>query len=117
MFIDGGKGKLDAAGLLCPGTIETNLANGNRIGQGRCIITDKDGDKVYAKWTCSGGNAGCKGPFTFTGGTGKFQGISGKNRFVVRIAMRALTAEVAEDSFQQIATGLAVWPKLHYTIP
>jgi len=36
---------------------------------------------------------------------------------VAAVAMRALTGAVAEDSFQQIATGLAVWPKLHYTIP
>ena len=80
-------------------------------------ITDKDGDKVYAKWTCSGNVAGSRGSFTFTGGTGKFRGISGKNQFGVRVAMRARTGAVADDSFQQSTTGLAVWPKLHYTIP
>ena len=117
LFIDGGGGALDATNLLCPGTVELNLNTGVRNGQGRCIITDKAGDKIYAKWSCRGNEKGCKGPFNLTGGTGKFMGISGDNQFVIRIAMRALAQQISDDSFQQVAAGLAIWPKLHYKLP
>lgn len=117
LFIDGGHGELDASALLCPGTIELNLNTGVRNGQGRCIITDKAGDKIYAKWTCRGNEKGCKGPFNLVGGTGKFMGISGDNNFIIRVAMRAMAGAVSDDSFQQVAAGLAIWPKLHYKLP
>ena len=117
LFIDGGHGQLDASSLLCPGTIVLNLNTGARSGQGRCVITDKDGDKIYAKWSSRGNEKGMKGPFNFVGGTGKFMGISGDNSWVLRIAMRAMAGAVSDDSFQQVAAGLAVWPKLHYKLP
>lgn len=117
LFIDGGQGQLDASALLCPGTVALNLNTGVRNGQGRCIITDKDGDKIYAKWSCRGNEKGCKGPFNLVGGTGKFMGISGDNSWLLRIAMRAMAGAVSDDSFQQVAAGLAVWPKLHYKLP
>ncbi|UCE64275.1 MAG: hypothetical protein JSU59_03790 [Nitrospirota bacterium] len=117
LFIDGGHGKLDASSLLCPGTIVLNLNTGARSGQGRCVITDKEGDKIYAKWSSRGNEKGMKGPFNFVGGTGKFMGISGDNSWILRIAMRAMAGAVSDDSFQQVAAGLAVWPKLHYKLP
>ena len=117
LFIDGGQGELDASTLLCPGTVELNLNTGERNGQGRCIITDKSGDKIYAKWACRGNEKGCKGPFNLVGGTGKFMGISGENAWLLRIAMRAMAGAVSDDSFQQVAAGLAVWPKLQYRLP
>lgn len=117
LFIDGGHGQLDASSLLCPGSIVLNLNTGARSGQGRCVITDKDGDKIYAKWSSRGNEKGMKGPFNFVGGTGKFMGISGENTWVLRIAMRAMAGAVSDDSFQQVAAGLAVWPKLKYKLP
>ena len=117
LFIDGGHGQLDASSLICPGSIVLNLNTGARSGQGRCVITDKDGDKIYAKWSSRGNEKGMKGPFNFVGGTGKFMGISGENSWVLRIAMRAMAGAVSDDSFQQVAAGLAVWPKLKYKLP
>jgi len=117
MFMEEGGGKLDASALLCPGTVEVDLVTAKRNGSGRCVITDQQGDQIYATWSCKGGNRGCKGPFQLNGGTGKFLGISGKSTCILRIAMRALGAEVAKDSFQQVAAGLAIWPKFTYNIP
>lgn len=117
LFIDGGHGQLDASALLCPGSIVLNLNTGARSGQGRCVITDKEGDKIYAKWSSRGNEKGMKGPFNFVGGTGKFMGISGENSWILRIAMRAMAGAVSDDSFQQVAAGLAVWPKLQYKLP
>ncbi len=117
MFIDGAKGSLDAASLICPATVSINLVNGERDAEGRCIITDEDGDKVWAKWSCKGDAKGCKGPFKLVGGTGKFHGITGGDTFILRIALRELVGVSSPDSFQQVAAGLAIWPKLTYTIP
>lgn len=117
LFIDGGHGQLDASTIICPGTIALNLNTGARSGQGRCVITDKEGDKIYAKWSSRGNEKGMKGPFNFVGGTGKFMGISGDNSWILRIAMRAMAGAVSDDSFQEVAAGLAVWPKLQYKLP
>jgi len=117
VFIDGGHGQLDASSLICPGTIVLNLNTGARSGQGRCVITDKEGDVIYAKWSSRGNEKGMKGPFNFVGGTGKFMGISGENTWILRIAMRQMAGAISDSSFQQVAAGLAVWPKLTYKLP
>ncbi|MFQ5931964.1 MAG: hypothetical protein ACE5MM_06125, partial [Nitrospiraceae bacterium] len=54
LFVEDGKGRLDAATMLCPGTVETNLEAGSKTGQGRCILTGGEGHKVFAKWSCTG---------------------------------------------------------------
>ena len=117
MFVDDGKGSLDAASIVCPGTIEGNLAKGTKTGDGRCIITDRDGDRVFARFTCSGDLDGCRGPFTIAGGTGKFTGISGGGEMISRIQARQITTYAGLDDVQHQGAGLAVWPALHYKIP
>ncbi len=117
LFFDREGGKLEASAISCPGTLEVNLATGSDTGTGRCIITDRDGDKAYAKWTCSGNARGCKGPFRFVGGTGKFSGISGESQFTVRVGAKMFTAITSSDSLEYFSTGLIIWPQLHYRIP
>jgi len=117
MFVDDGKGSLDAASIVCPGTIEGNLAKGTKTGDGRCIITDQDGDRVYSRFTCTGDLEGCRGPFTIVSGTGKFAGITGGGEIISRIQARQLTTYAGVDNVQQQGTGIAVWPALHYKIP
>ncbi|MGA6826436.1 hypothetical protein ACO9S2_02360 [Nitrospira sp. NS4] len=117
MFVDDGKGSLDAASIVCPGTIDGNLAKGTKTGDGRCVITDRDGDRVFARFTCSGDLQGCRGPFTIVGGTGKFAGITGEGEMISRIQARQLTMYAGVDDVQQQGAGLAIWPALHYKIP
>ncbi len=117
MFVDDGKGPLNAAAIVCPGTTEGNLAKGTKTGEGRCIITDQDGDRVFARFTCSGDLEGCRGPFTIVDGTGKFAGITGEGELISRIQARQLTTYTGADTVQQQGVGVAVWPALHYNIP
>jgi hypothetical protein len=117
MFVDDGKGSLDAASIVCPGTIDGNLAKGTKTGDGRCIITDRDGDRVFARFTCVGDLQGCRGPFTIVSGTGKFAGITGEGEMITRIQARQLTMYAGLDDVQQQGAGMAVWPALHYKIP
>jgi hypothetical protein len=116
LFVEDGKGQLDAATMVCPGTIETNLEAGSKSGQGRCILTGPEGHKVFAKWNCSGNLIMCKGTFSFTGGTGKFQGITGDNEFMARTALIQLVRTGPAEGLRE-AAGLAIWPNLRYTLP
>ena len=62
--------------------MEVNRTAGTQQGEGRCIIATKGGDFLYARWTCTGKpGEGCAGPFTITGGTGKFSKAMGESQF------------------------------------
>jgi hypothetical protein len=118
MFVATKQGALDTARLLCPGMVEVNLDDGKQSGEGRCIITAKDGDRVYAGWNCAGEHgAGCQGRFTLLGGTGKFNGITGQSDFLIRSDIAAYVADLAGESVQATARGMAVWPALTYKLP
>lgn len=78
-FNDAGEGFLYQTGVVCPGVIDTNKGIGT--ASGTCLITDKDGDKVFLGWTCKNPGSGCQGTFQWTGGTGKYTGITGNNTF------------------------------------
>lgn len=118
MFVETQKGDLDAAKLLCPGMLEINLDSGAQSGAGRCLLTGRSGDRVYALWRCAGEHGdGCTGTFTLHGGTGKFQGITGNSNFQIRSDMLAYVADLSEDSVEGSASGVAVWPALTYKIP
>ncbi len=117
MVVGNDKEALNAATMICPATIETNLATMVQSGHGRCILTDKDDNKVFAKWTCYGTPAHCKGAFTFTGGTGKFEGISGINEFFVKTDVLAFQQTGEPGMVKRAAAGEAVWPEITYQLP
>jgi hypothetical protein len=85
-FNDKGEGSpFHRAGVKCPAWFDADFNNKKSKAGGYCIITDLDGDQAYATWQ----NAGTPGPggrgpgtFQYTGGTGKYKGISGNNNFV-----------------------------------
>jgi len=85
-FNDKGEGSLfHRAGVKCPAWFDADFNNKKSKAGGYCIITDLDGDQAYLTWQ----NAGTPGPggrgpgtFQYTGGTGKYKGISGNNTFV-----------------------------------
>ena len=85
-FSDEGKGGLfHLAGVKCPAWYDLDLNKGTTGAGGYCIVTDLGGDQAYMTWENAGPTgAGAAGPgsFTFTGGTGKYSGISGTNPFV-----------------------------------
>jgi hypothetical protein len=98
--------------------IEINLNNGQQSGEGRCLITARDGAKVYAIWRCAGEHlSGCTGTFTLNGGTGRFKGITGHSDFEVRSELAELATTAGEQSVAGTASGVAVWPALTYKIP
>lgn len=82
-FNDKGPGSLfHRAGVRCPAYFDADLNNKKSKAAGYCVISDTDGDQAYLTWESQGDPGRIPGTFQYTGGTGKYQGISGKNTFV-----------------------------------
>jgi len=84
-FNDKGEGSLfHLAGVKCPAWFDADFSTSSSKAGGYCIITDLDGDTATVIWQNAGDpNVGKRNPGTFEyiSGTGKYQGISGKNTF------------------------------------
>jgi hypothetical protein len=118
MEVENKQGALDAASMVCPAMLEVHLIDGTQRGWGRCIIVTQGGDRVYAGWTCTGKHLeGCAGPFTISGGTGKFSSISGESTFVVRSTVAEYVASIPEGGVTANFAGQAAWSALKYTMP
>lgn len=116
--VEAERGDLHEAGLVCPGLMEVNRTTGTQQGEGRCIIRTKGGDFLSARWTCTGkAGEGCAGPFTVTGGTGKFSKAMGESRFAVLSNVMDVVTTVPEHDVTGSFTGNAAWTALKYTIP
>jgi hypothetical protein len=94
VFNDAGKGFLHNARMDCQVFWDINKGQSN--ANGSCIGTDGDGDKALAFWKCAGTFPICDGEFQWDGGTGKYKGLSGNNKF------RA-------TAIGQTQSGLAIW--------
>ena len=118
IFVEDGVGALNAGQIVCPGSLEIALESGQQTGSGHCIITNDQGDRVFANWDCEGVHTvGCKGNFEVVGGTDQFSGISGKGEFVVRSALRNLVIDALRGEATEAVLGLAVWKDFTYRIP
>lgn len=117
IFVEDAKGALHTGSIVCPATVEGDLKTMTKKGQGHCIITNDEGDRVFADYTCQGDMEGCRGPFTLTGGTGRFQGITGEGEMISRIQARNILVVEGFESARQHGEGIAIWPKLTYSIP
>jgi hypothetical protein len=73
---DSGKGFLHNSAVYCVGS--TQAVKGVFEETGFMVFTPPDGDKVYSAYKCSGKfGEPAKGTLTFTGGTGKYEGMQG----------------------------------------
>lgn len=118
LYVKSAEGELDAVDLLCPGDFQIDLENGAQEGEGKCIITDNDGDNVFANWTCNGESfLGCEGDFTLTAGTGKFQGITGGSPLKARTGFAAITVNLESGAVFESSAGLLSLPELNYKLP
>jgi hypothetical protein len=82
-FNDVADGFLDKTEVTC--AIANDVVDGVSAAiHGHCIVTDKDGDKVFSVYQGKGTAPGIiAGENQWTGGTGKFSGIQGNNTFRV----------------------------------
>lgn len=116
IYIETQKGPLDAGYMICPAYVDVNVTDGTQEAKGRCTISAKDGARVYADLACKGVHmVGCEGEFTFTGGTERFEGITGGGPITVRSALQDLAAG-GGNTVQESASGIIYWPELTYKL-
>lgn len=117
LYLQDKEGILDTALMLCPVVQNLDIKAKKGEASGHCTFTDADDDEVYSEWRCAGVPGACEGDFTITGGTGKFEGITGGGKLLVRAALVETAASLESGSMVRAATGLAIWPDLKYEIP
>jgi len=102
-----GKGFLHDTPTSCAAAIKG--VSGAFTETGYCASTDGDGDRAYMRWTCSyDANGWCLGDFDWTDGTGKYHGISGKNKIRYKVfGFRPGGANQNATPFS--AEGYSVW--------
>jgi hypothetical protein len=109
---DEGKMTVHSSKLACPVRVVLNKNKDSQVMEGLCTIVAHEGkDVAYAHWKCVGKLKECEGGFTFTGGSGGFNGVSGTTPF-----QSSIVFELQEGRNAQ-AIGYAVWPNLTYTLP
>ena len=117
LVVQGSDGSLDIGQINCPGMLEVNEDDWSQAGRGNCVIVTADAERIYGKFECAGTyQDGCVGKFTFTGGSGRYSGISGDGaiQFVNALPQRSA---IAGADVSQRAVGLARWPALTYRLP
>ena len=118
LYVESATGALDRIKMLCPGSVEMNLETGAQDGGGKCILTNAEGDNVFADWSCASKSpGGCEGSFTLTAGTGKLQGITGQSPLKARTAIREILVDLKSGAVAETGAGLLVLPELKYKLP
>ena len=87
-FNNEGRGFGHRALWRCPAVSE--IANGAVSGKGYCVMTEPDGDQVFGSFDGEGKEGGLfEGMQQFTGGTGKYEGITGGHSFQCEVVSAA----------------------------
>ena len=118
LYVGDQEGRLDRVVMLCPGTVDIDLETGDQNGDGKCILTNKEGERVFAVWDCDGKQmTGCQGSFKLNGGTGQFKGIQGESVMQARTAISEVVVDLKSGMVAETGAGLLILPELNYTIP
>jgi hypothetical protein len=101
--VDSGATPFSSATGVCFGAIE--IVATIATGGGNCVFEDPDGDKLISAWKANGFGAdgALVGTWNYTGGSGKFDGLSGGGKF------SSLTDQ-ATGKFRNTITGAARMP-------
>jgi len=117
VYVETDKGPIDSGVMICPATVAIGLEDGKQQGSAICTITGKDGAQVYAEVACTGVFlVGCNGDFKLTGGTGRFEGVSGGGKAIIRSSFREITP-VTKGATKDVGSGILYVKDLDYRIP
>ena len=116
MYVESKGGELDAAYATCPASQHIYIKNKQAKASGFCTITVSSEDVVFAEWDCQGKVGACEGKLSLTGGTGRFVGVTGSSEMIVRSVLNTLVTGMGNGDAMRSATGLAIFPKLTYTL-
>ena len=118
VYVQTPEGPVYAGEMQCPGMLDVNTQTGLQSGSGHCLITAKDGARIFATWSCKGTlMIGCDGDFAITEGTGRFEGVTGGGPILVRSGVQELVVNLQTGTVDRTATGIVVWRGLRYKLP
>ena len=82
---EGDSGMFHKMSVRCPAWQKFNFIKGTSYAEGVCYGKDLEGNEVYFDWTGSEQKLGQpgKGTFSYTGGTGKYEGLTGNGGFFI----------------------------------
>jgi hypothetical protein len=102
-----GSGFLHDTPTSCAAAVKVIAGKAGETGY--CASTDADGDRVYMRWNCAYDDKGwCVGDFDWTDGTGKYKGISGKNKIRYK-GFGFRLGEATSDSTPFSVEGYSLW--------
>jgi hypothetical protein len=111
-------GPTPSGSMICPVAVEVNQVDSSQTAKGHCTITAEDGSRIYSDLACTGFQlVGCAGDMKLTGGSGRFAGISGGGKVVIRSGSRTVVAGKSDVATPTQGTGTAYWESLEYKIP
>ena len=117
MYVDSAEGAMNEAFVRCPIVQDIDSANGSTSASANCVIAVSPEDTVFAELTCEGVAGICNGLFSITGGTGRFEGVSGSGRMTVRSPLHALAADLSDGTIIHAAAGILQMPELEVNLP
>ena len=117
MYVETAEGVMNEAFVRCPIVQDIDSADRSTSVSGTCVIAVSPEDTVFAELTCEGVAGFCIGQFRITGGTGRFDGVSGSGPMTVRSPIHALVADLSDGTVIHAAAGILQMPKLEVHLP
>ncbi|MGI9206242.1 MAG: hypothetical protein ACR2Q3_19660 [Woeseiaceae bacterium] len=117
MYTETAEGVMNEAFVRCPIVQDIDFADGSTSASGNCVIVASPEDTVFAELTCEGVAGFCNGQFSITGGTGRFEGVSGSGPMTVRSPIHALAADLSDGTVIHAAAGILQMPELEVNLP
>jgi hypothetical protein len=103
--------------MICPAMVTIGTEDASQRGTGHCTFTQLDGAEIYADITCTGIYLiGCSGELKLTGGTKRFEGISGGGPVLIRSDSRQISV-VTAGVVKEEGTGVLSVQELRYKLP
>jgi len=116
MYAESDKGPVAFGRITCPAMIKIG-EDGAQRGTGHCVIVAGDGAKIYAELTCAGAfMVGCDGELKITGGSDRFEKVTGQGPALVRSDQRIITVQSEVTSTDE-ATGILYLRGFRYKTP
>ncbi len=117
LYYESSEGELDQAFIECTFVQRLRIKSGEASARGNCLIVQSGEDNVFAEHRCDGRAGACEGRFTLTGGTGRFEGISGGSPLIIRSSLHQLIDPGADMEEVVIRNGVLLLPDLQFSLP
>lgn len=116
LYIETSEGALDEAFMECTFKQQLHMDDSRTSAHGNCLLVQSSEDNAFAEFTCEGQLGACRGRFSFTEGTGRFEGIEGSSELIMRSPLRHLAHEMSNIEDLAVDNGIAILPKLSYRL-